>query len=162
METEMISLLCDVKFSFRKLVKTPGFTVAAILTLALGIGANTAIFSVVDAVLFRSLPVPEPEKLVALGFSIKNIPQVVSYPDLRDMREQADHYVDLFGYRIGTDGLSDGTRADQIVTSYVTSTYFSALGVKPALGHLFVPVDNDLEGPDPTVVLGYTYWKSHF
>ncbi|HLJ27937.1 MAG TPA: ABC transporter permease [Candidatus Angelobacter sp.] len=158
----MNSLFRDIKFSFRKLVKTPVFTAAAILTLALGIGANSAIFSVVDAVLFRSLPVPEPDKLVALGLSIKNIPQVVSYPDLRDMREQADRYVDLFGYRIGTDGLSDGTRADQIITSYVTSTYFTALGVKPALGRMFVPVDNDLQGPDPTVILSYTYWKSHF
>jgi putative ABC transport system permease protein len=158
----MSSLLRDIKHSYRMLGKSPVFTAAAILTLALGIGANTAIFSVVNAVLFRSLPVPEPDKLVALGLSIKNTPQVVSYPDLRDMRQQADRWVDLFGYRIGTDGLSDGTRADQIVTSYGTSTYFTALGVKPALGRLFIPTDNDLQGSDPTVVLGYTYWKSHF
>ncbi|MGE5322249.1 MAG: ABC transporter permease, partial [Actinomycetota bacterium] len=144
------------------LVKSPAFAFASILTLALGIGANTAIFSVVNAVLFRSLPVSEPEKLVALGFSVKNTPQVVSYPDLHDMREQADKYVDLFGYRIGTDGLSDGTRADQIITSYVTSSYFSALGVKPAYGRLFVSRGNDLQDRDATVILGYSYWKSHF
>jgi macrolide transport system ATP-binding/permease protein len=158
----MIHLFRDLKFSFRMLVKTPGFTIASVLTLALGIGANTAIFSVVDAVLFRSLPVPEPDKLVSLGFSIKNTPQVVSYPDLEEMRQQTGQWVDLFGYRIGTDGLSDGRRADQIITSYVTSTYFSALGVKPAFGSLLAPGEDNLQGRDSVVVLGYSYWKSHF
>jgi predicted permease len=158
----MKTILRDIKFSLRMLVKSPAFAIASILTLALGIGANTAIFSVVNTVLFRSLPVSEPEKLVALGLSVKNTPQVVSYPELHDMREQADKFVDLFGYRIGTDGLSDGTRPNQIITSYGTSSYFTALGVKPAFGQLFVPSANDLEGHDATLVLGYSYWKSHF
>ncbi|HTV56088.1 MAG TPA: ABC transporter permease, partial [Terriglobia bacterium] len=85
-----------------------------------------------------------------------------SYPDLRDIQRQAGGAVDLLAYKNGIDGLSKGGRADQIFATYVTGNYFTALGIKPALGRLILPSEGKLSGSDPVLVLGYSYWKSHF
>jgi predicted permease len=146
------------------LAKNPGFTAVAVLTLGLGIGANTAVFSVVNGVIIRGLPVQDPGALVTLGFTYKNDVglSLVSNPDFEDIQRQAGRWVDLFAYRFGVDGLSEGDRADRILANYVTGNYFTALGVKPALGRLILPSEGKVPGTDPIVVLGYSYWQSRF
>ncbi|MGH9404579.1 MAG: ABC transporter permease [Terriglobia bacterium] len=160
----MTTLIQDLRYGLRTLGKNPGFAAVSIITLALGIGANTAIFSVVNALFLRGLPVHNSNQLVTLGFRHKGdvgLP-LFSYPDLRDIRRQANHAVDLFAYKFGIDGLSEGARADQVLTSYVTGNYFTTLGIKPALGRLILPSEGKFPGSDPILVLGYSYWKSHF
>lgn len=152
----------DIRHSFRNLVRNPALTIAAVVTLTLGIGANSAVFCIINGLLFRSLPVPSPERLVAVGFSLDGRSGVMSYPDLQDIRRASEPVVDLFGYRVGTDGLSEGGKADQIITSYVTGTYFTGLEVRPAFGRLLLPSEGSLAGRNPVVVLSYAYWKSHF
>ncbi len=158
-----MTLLQDLKYSFRMLAKNPGFTAVAVITLALGIGANTAIFSVVNSLFLRGLAVSNPGQLVAMGFRQgKNAIPVFSYPDLKDVSDQAADSMDVFGYKFGVDGLSDSGHADRIITNYVTGNYFSVLGVKPALGRLILPSEGALGHSDPIIVLGYSYWKSRF
>jgi predicted permease len=146
------------------LAKNPGFTAVAVLTLALGIGANTAVFSVVNGLIIRGLQVQDPGALVSVGFTYKNDVglSLVSYPDFEDIQRQANKWVDLFAYRIGVDGMSEGDRADHILTNYVTGDYFTALGIKPALGRLILPSEGKVPGTDPVIVLGYSFWESRF
>ena len=160
----MGTLFQDLRYGWRILMKNPGFTAVAILTLALGIGANTAIFSVVNALLLRGLPVKNSDRLVALTFQQKKSGAfpVFSYPDLKDVRDQVGDSMDVFAYRFGVDGLSAGGRADRIVTNYVTGNYFSALGLKPALGRLILPSEGGPSRSDPVLVLGYSFWKNRF
>ncbi len=160
----MTSLIQDLKYGLRMLTKNPGFTAVAVLTLALGIGANTAIFSVVNGLVFRNLPVPRPGKLVSFGFMCKGNPGIpaTSYADLQDARHQGAKWVDLFAYRMGTDGLTVGDQTDRIATSYVTGNFFSGLGVQPALGRLILPSEGKPGGSDPIIVLSYSFWKSRF
>jgi putative ABC transport system permease protein len=160
----MQSLLQDLRYGLRMLAKNPGFTIVAVLTLALGIGANTAIFSVVNALFLRGLPVENADQLVALAFqqAKKDLPPLFSYPDLKDVGEQASGNMEVFAYRFGMDGLSDGGHADRLITNYVTGNYFTALGIKPALGRLILPSEGAMPGSDPVLVLGYSYWQSRF
>ncbi len=154
----------DLRYGLRQLRRNPGFTIVAVLTLALGIGANTALFSVVNALILRGLPVSNPDRLVSLAFHQKKsrILPTFSYPDLKDIRDQVGNSMEVFAYRFGMDGLSDGGHADRIVTNYVTGNYFSALGLKPALGRLILPFEGGPSRSDPVIVLGYSYWKSRF
>jgi predicted permease len=160
----MGTLLADLRYGLRMLARNPGFTAVAVLTLGLGIGANTAIFSAVNALFVRTIGVQNPGALVSLGFSHKKDVgfSLVSYPDFQDMQRQAGQSADLFAYRWGIDGLSEGDRADQISANYVTGNYFTALGVKPALGRLILPSEGGVPGADPVMVLGYSYWKTRF
>ncbi len=154
----------DVRYGLRQLRRNPGLAAIVVLTLGLGIGANTAIFSVVNALLLRGIPVQNPNQLVALAFhqgKSEGLP-LLSYPDLRDIGEQAGGSLEPFGYKFGMDGLSEGGHADRVVTNYVTGNYFSALGVKPALGRLILPSEGGPSRPDPILVLGYSYWQSRF
>ncbi len=158
------TLLQDVRYGLRQLRRNPGFTAVGIITLALGIGANTAIFSVANALYFTELPVPNPGELVSLGFLAKGNPGIptVSYSDLQDIRRQGGQWVNLFAYRLGMAGLGIGNQADHIMTSNVDGNYFSTLGVKPALGRLILPSESKAPGPDRVIVLAYPFWKSHF
>ncbi len=157
-------MLHDLKFGFRMLGKSPGVTAIAILALALGIGANTAIFSGLNAVFIKGLPVPNAQQLVALYFHQAKSAALplFSYLDLRDTRKQASGSMDVFGYFMGIDGLTTGAHADRVVTNYVTGNYFSALGVKPALGRLILPSEGGASRTDPVIVLAYSYWQSRF
>jgi predicted permease len=154
----------DLKYGLRMLAKNPAFTLVAVITLAIGIGANTAIFSVVNALFLRGLQVENPGALVSLGFAHKNDVgmSLVSYPDFEDIQRQADTRIDLFAYRFGFDGLSEGDRADHVLTSYVTGDYFTALGIKPGLGRLILPSEGRVPGADPVIVLGHSYWETRF
>jgi predicted permease len=160
----MGTLLHDIRYGMRMLARSPGFTAIAVLTLALGIGANTAVFSVVNGLIIRGLQVQDPGALVTVGFTHKGDVglSLVSYPDFEDIQRQANGWVDLFLYRFGFDGLSEGGRADHILTNYVTGDYFTGFGVKPALGRLILPSEGKVPGSDPVIVLGYSYWETRF
>ncbi len=156
--------LQDIRYALRMLRKSPGFTVVAVLTLALGIGANTAIFSIVDSFLLRPLPVPNPEQIVVIAYQPKHgLSNSSSIPEYRDIASQTTGILaSVFGYQVGTDGLSENGQAQRILTNYVTGNYFTALGVKPALGRLILPGEGETAGADPVAVLGYSYWQTRF
>ena len=162
----MTSLWADLRYAFRQLRKSPGFAVTAVLTLALGIGANTAIFSVTNGLFFHSLHLQQESRLVMLGFRQKGNPwrQYLSLPEYRDLRSQTQNvFSGLAAEQVGIDGLSMRlSRPDRIFTDYVTGNYFQVLGVQPLLGRFFLPSEGNTPGADPVMVLSYAYWKQHF
>lgn len=159
----MGSLLQDIQYGLRTLQKNPGFTAVAILTLALGIGANTAIFSLVDSFLLRPLPVKDPQQVITLAYQLKGgqMINIFSVPDYRDIREQTGKvFSDLLTYQVSLDGLSVNGKADRIVTNYVAGNFFSMLGIKPAIGRFILPSEEDIA--TPVLVLGHSYWMTRF
>jgi putative ABC transport system permease protein len=152
----------DVRYGLRMLAKSPGFTAIAIVTLALGIGVNTAIFSVLNGWLFRPLPVRAPQQIMVLAFFQQEEGSQFSYLDFLDFQKQADTFSDLFAYATGVAGLSANGNASEFAYSAVTGNYFSALGLKPALGRLFVPGEGEKPGEERLVVLGYSFWQKRF
>ena len=160
-----MGLFQDIRYALRQLRKNPGFTAVAISTLALGLGANVTIFSLVNGLILRQLPVPQPQQIAVLAAQQKDVPLGVyylSYPQLVDFRKQAEVFSDLFAYEVGLEGMSADNKADHLVASYVTGNYFSALGLKPALGRLFLPGEGETPGSEPLVVIGYSYWQKRF
>ncbi|HET7752170.1 MAG TPA: ABC transporter permease [Terriglobales bacterium] len=161
----MRTLLQDFRHAARQMRRTPAFAVVAILTLALGIGANVAIFSMVDWLLIRPLPVKDAGQITVLRLqqNLKILLATISIPDYQDIRSQTTAVFDgLCGYELSLDGLSvDGGKADRLVTNYVTGNFFSVLGIKPALGRFIVPSEGQTPGADPVIVLSYSYWKQH-
>jgi len=155
----------DVRYALRMLKKSPMLTAIVVLTLALGIGANTAIFGIVNGFILRPLPVKSPLQIMVLA---ANVPGDVigdyqlSYPQLADFRAQADAFSDMFAYQVGIGGLSFTGKTDQFFFDYVTGNYFSALGIQPAVGSLFLPSQSETSGKDPYVVLSYSYWQRRF
>ena len=161
----METLLQDIRYGARMLMKNPGFMIVAVITLALGIGANTAIFSMVDAFLLRPLPVADPAQITVLAFQQKhgNFQTQFSIADYRDIQNQTTGvFADVFAYQFGLDGLSVDGKADRVMTNYVSGNYFSALGIKPALGRFILPSEGAVAGADPVMVLGYSYWQTRF
>ncbi|HYM09138.1 MAG TPA: ABC transporter permease [Bryobacterales bacterium] len=158
------TLVQDVRYGLRMLAKSPGITAIVAITLALGIGVNTAIFSVLDGWLLRPLPVRAPEQIVVLAAQHKERRNPkFSYPDLLDFEKQAGALSDVFAYGLApSGGLSDGGRVSQFAYSAVTGNYFSALGVNPALGRLILPGEGEKPGEPLLVVLGYSYWQKRF
>lgn len=149
------ALLQDLRYGLRMLGKSRGLTATVTLTLALGIGANTAIFSLLNGWLLRPLPVQAPEQLVVLSSPI-------SYPDFVDFQSGTNAFSDVFAWRFGIAGMSAGGQASLFAYSAVTGNYFSALGVKPTLGRLFLPGENEKSGEQLLAVLGYAYWQRRF
>jgi predicted permease len=161
----METLLQDIRYGVRMLMRNPGFLFVAVVTLALGIGANTAIFSIIDGLLLRPLPVQNPAQLTVLAFQQQkgNIQAQFSQPDYRDIRSQSTEvFSEVFAYQIGLDGLSVDGKADRIVTNYVSGNFFTGLGIKPRLGRFILPSEGEIPGADPVIVLSYTYWKNRF
>jgi predicted permease len=155
----------DLRYALRQLRKSPGFTAVAIATLALGVGANVTIFSVVNGIILRPLPVPQPKQIVVLAAQQKGAPLGVyflSYPELTDLRKQSDTFSDLFAYEIGLEGMSADNKADHFLAGHITGNYFSGLGLKPELGRLFLPGEGEQPGSEAPVVLGYSYWQKRF
>ena len=158
----MSTLLQDIRYAARLLARQPGFTLVAVLTLALGIGATTAIFSLINAVLLRPLPgIQNPEQLVTLQ-RLQNDNRFLSfgYPDYLDYRDQSQSFSGLAAHS-GTplsfnQGITERIRGD-----LVTGNYFSLLGVKAARGRLILP-DDDRAGAPPVVVLSYAFWQRAF
>jgi predicted permease len=159
------TLFQDIRYALRGFRKAPGFVAVAILSLGLGIGVNTTIFSMVNMLLLRPLPVQNPNQLVTLLYQQHGgmSAQWFSYPDYRDLRARTGSaFSDVVAFRTSLDGLSVNGRADRIVTHFVTGNYFTMLGVKPALGRLLLPGEGEVEGADAIVVLSYSYWQARF
>ena len=155
----------DVRYALRMLAKSPVLTLIVVLTLALGIGANTAIFSIVNGFLLRPLPVKSPEQIMVVAAKLEGDTlgiSTLSYSQLADFRRQADVFSDIFGYQVDLGGLSVDGKPNQFFYSRVTGNYFSVLGLQPALGRLFLPTEGEAGGKDPYIVLGYSYWQKKF
>jgi predicted permease len=161
----MMNFLRDVRHSLRTLRGAPMFTAIAVLTLSLGIGANTAIFSLVNSVLLRPLPVPDPSQIVILTYTREHgtLGTQISYPALEDLRQQSNSpFTDLLGFQFGSDGMDVDGKAYSMFTNYVTGNYFDVLGVKPAAGRLILPTEGKVPGADPVIVLSYSLWQARF
>jgi predicted permease len=162
----MGTLLQDLRFAFRQLRKAPSFAVTAVLTLALGIGANTAIFSLVNSLLLKPLPVANPQQFAALGLRQNNGPLLPAFslPEFKQVRAQSrDSFSGIFAHTLGLDGFAiEGQQPQRIMTSYVSGNFFDVLGLKPAAGRLLLPSEGEVLGSDPVAVLGYEFWKEKF
>jgi putative ABC transport system permease protein len=156
----------DLRYAARTLRKTPGFAAVAVLTLALGIGANTAVFSVVNAVIFRPLPVRDADRLAVIATTRRSTSTLhgVSLPDLQDYRSATrDVFEDIAGYNVGFIGLaSESGRPARVLVSWVTQNYFQLLGIRPALGRLMRAEEGESDRTDSIVVLGYSTWQRRF
>ncbi len=157
----MNSILQDLKYSIRTLAKSPGFAAVAILTLALGIGANTAIFSVVNAVLLRPLPFKNPAQLVLMRETYKQVGNVsVSYPDFLDWRQQSHSFAAMAVINNVGFNLSGVTQPENIGGYAVSPNFLALVGVHPVLGRDFLPAE-EKPGTAPVLLLSYQLWQSH-
>ena len=152
----------DLSHGARLLKKSPSLTAIIVITLALGIGVNTAIFSVLNGWLLRPLPVRAPEQIVVLAFSQQHTGSNFSFPDFVDFCKQSETFSDVFAYGLSVAGLSADGRPNEFAYSSVTGNYFSALGVKPALGRFFLPGEGEASGTPLLVVIGNSYWQKNF
>ena len=155
------SFLADVRFACRWLRKSPGFTAAAVASLAVGIGFNTALFAVADALLFRPLPVSHPERLVdvytSAPGSATNRFGSTSYPDYLDLAAHNDVFDDLIGYSPIFGALSLGDRSRLTLGEIVTGNYFRSLGVNAVFGRTLLPEDDAVDAPR-VAMISYRYW----
>jgi predicted permease len=156
-----MSILFDLRYALRGLGRQPGFTGVAILSIALGIGLNTTIFSVVNAVLLKKLPVSEPDRLVEVYTNLsEEMPYLTtSYPDYRDLRDSVDALEGLAAYAM-VRGILFLEGSPQLVSGeVVTGNYFEVLGIQPQKGRFFLPEEDDTEGTHPVVVLSHGFWQ---
>ncbi len=160
----MHSFWQDMKYAMRSLRNSPGFAIIAVVTLGLGMAVNTTVFSVINGLLLRSLPVPHAEQITVLAMKQPGAEgfQAFSYPDFQDIRSQAAGSGEVFGYRTTLVSVIADGKGDHCVLSRVTGNYFSALGIKPALGRLILSSEGQTPGADPVFVLGYAYWQKRF
>jgi putative ABC transport system permease protein len=161
----------DVRYGLRMLAKNPGFTAIAILTLALGIGANTAIFSLVDQMLLRRLPVKHPEQLVVLRspglkeghvWSDGDDAQSFSYPIYKGLRGNTSVVSGMLARFAFNASISSHGQTERGLGELVSGNYFDVLGVRPSFGRLLTPDDDKVPGGHPLAVLSYAYWQQHF
>lgn len=168
------NLLRDLRYGLRGLWRNPGFTAVAVVTLALAIGANTSIFSLLDQALLRALPVQDPDQLVVLSYSGDksghtqsyggNTPghhHEFSYPMYRDLRDKGTVFNGLIAAAPADVGVTWNNHAEPVPAEMVTGNYFETLGVRPAQGRLFGAFDETAEGANPVAVLSFDYWKTH-
>ena len=157
----------DIRYGIRTLSRSPGFCLVAVTTLALGIGANTAMFRLLDQIVLRLLPVKEPERLVMITergnfFGDSYGPNTLSWPMFEDLRDNNRVFNGMF-CRFPTDvSLGDGDRAAQVTAELVSGSYFSVLGVDMALGRPIAPQDDSVPDSQPVVVLSYSFWQAYF
>ncbi len=157
----MSTLVTDLRFAFRMLAKRPGFTSVAVLALALGIGANTAVFSVIRGVVLRPLRYQDPDRLVAVWESNAKssvLREPSSPPNLKDWSEQNRCFTAMAGYTLGSSPFTDSGEAEMLDTGYVTANYFELLAVKPALGRAIASSDAEKE----VVLLSAELWDRRF
>jgi putative ABC transport system permease protein len=168
----MNSLLQDGRFALRQLRKSPGFTVTVVVTLALGIGANAAIFTLFDQALLRMLPVEKPKELVRFEFTGTysgsassfggDIDNYFSYPMYKDLKTKNQVFTDIIASDRVDAGVVWHNQAEARDGEVVTGNYFQLLGLNPAAGRLFTPQDESAKDANPVVVLGHDYWKGRF
>src|SRR5262249_1142952 len=159
----MEALLKDCRYAIRSMLKSPGFAAVGILSLAIGIGANAAIFSLVNTVLFHPLPVAEPQRLVEItptrtGEDFGNF----SYPAYKDFRDRNEVLEGTAAYRFAPMSLSRDGNNERIWGFLVSGNYFDVLGVRPAAGRLFTQEDDRAPGANPVAVLSYGCWQRRF
>ncbi|MFL6520820.1 MAG: ABC transporter permease [Chthoniobacterales bacterium] len=162
-------MLNDIRYGLRQLIKHPAFTIIAILTLALGIGANTAIFSVVNAVLLKPLPFPEPDQLIAVGMTDlrakdQSVLSSMSYPDFFDFRDQNRTLTSIAVYRDRSFALTAEEGATSLRGQKVSGEFFDVLGIKPQIGRAFTRADEQAGGGPAgfTVILSHEFWQQHY
>ena len=166
--------LRDLRYGLRGLLHNPGFSIVAVLTLALAIGANTTIFSLLDQAMLRTLPVQDPGRLVVFSSSGDQDGHVHSeggdspghwheftYPMVRDLREKNDVFSGIVASAQHDAGITWNHRAESVPTELVTGNYFQTLGVRPAVGRLFGASDETAPGANPVAVLNFDYWRTH-
>jgi putative ABC transport system permease protein len=157
------TLLRDIRYSIRGLLKRPGFTFIALVTLALGIGANTAIFSLVNTVLLRPIPVDKPGEIVSVSIRGKDDSMgAFSYPNFKDFRERNQVLSDLLIYRFAPMSLSRDGSSERLWGFEVSGNYFDLLGVHAIKGRTFLPEEDQTRLAHPVVVLSYGYWQRRF
>ena len=160
----MEKLLQDIRFGFRQLIKQPGFATLAIISMALGIGANTSIFSLVDTVLLRPLAVKEPSQLVELYGTTNNGADwsLQSYLNYKDYRDRNTVFSGLFVYRVVVSSLTVNNSSQRVWGYLVSGNYFDVLGVKPMLGRAFLPEEDQTPDSHPVAVISYNCWQRRF
>ena len=171
----MNTLLQDLRFALRQLRKSPAFTLTVILTLALGIGANAAVFTLFDQALLRMLPVDRPKELVrfvwsgafsgsmsSFGGDTATEHNYFSYPMYKDLRDHNQVFQDILAADVANVGISWHNQAENESSEVVTGNYFQMLGLRPALGRLFTMQDDTAKNANPVLVLSYNYWKTRF
>jgi predicted permease len=152
-------LIQDLRYGLRMLAKSPGFTVMAILTLTLGIGANTALFSVVNGVLFNPLPYPHPEQLVWLAESKPNFSSgSISWPNFKDWQKENRTFSGMGLYRGNNFNLTGHGEAEQLQARFLTYDFLNAVGVKPLIGRTFAPGEDEI-GATPIVIISEQLWR---
>ncbi|HEY7856332.1 MAG TPA: ABC transporter permease [Terriglobales bacterium] len=158
----MSQLLRELRYGLRSLRQAPAFAAIAILTLGLGLGANTAIFSMVDAVLLRPLPFPQPDRLIEARESSRNFPSMSdSYPDFLDWAADTHSFTGLAAYRNTDDVLTHAGTPAIVSGQDATAQYFDVLGIKPELGRTFTPAEDRVGAPD-VVVIADRLWRERF
>ena len=150
----------DVSYAVRILSRSPGFTVVAVFSLALGIGVNALVFSVVNALVLRPLPIEHPEQVVFIAGPFSRPGH--SFPNYRDVRDRNHSFSGLVAYRISPMELEARNNADRIWGYLATGNYFDVLGIRPALGHFFHQEDDLHPGASPFAVLSYNCWQGRF
>ncbi len=169
----MARLTSDLRFALRQIFRSPGFAITAVVTLALAIGANTAIFTLLNQALLRALPVKDPNQLVVLSYAgsreghkesqggdSPGHDHYFSYPMYRDLRDNSKVFSGLAAAAPANAGVSWNNRAEQVPVEMVSGNYFQTLGVQPAAGRLLLPGDETTDKANPVVVLSFDYWTS--
>ncbi len=153
-------MINDLRFAFRMLVKYPAFSIVAFLALVLGIGANTTVFGIINALLLRPLPVGHSKEVVKVFTTDNHIKgnQSTSYPNFQDYANQNTAFSSMAAYTFAGMGMSRGTDTLNVTGLLVSGNYFDLLQVKPALGRTFLAEEDSTPNGHPVVVLGYKFW----
>jgi putative ABC transport system permease protein len=160
----MTAVIQDLKYGLRMLAKNPGFTTVAVLSLALGIGANSTVFSIVDNLFLKPWPVKDPERLAVILTDWPKEPdfRMSSYPDYLDIRHEVSAFSDVVAYGDRGAFVSGEGQGQEVSVEVVSQNYFAALGVKALLGRTFSPQPNQAAAEDRAVVLSYALWQKYF
>src|SRR3954451_13773552 len=157
-------MMHDLRFAVRQLWKAPGFTIAAVLVLTLGIGANTAVFSLVHTMLFAPPGYVRPDQLVQIFSQDTKNPKSFrefSYPTLNDLRAQNSVFSGVAGFNVGMVGIGEKTNPRRTFASVVTANYFEVLGVAPVIGRVFTPEEEQPGRAASVALVSYGYWTRH-
>lgn len=160
----MVSLMLDLRYSLRGLVRTPGFTLAAMAVLALGIGVNAALFSLVRELIFSPRPYPDPGQIVQLFSQDRKNPlsfRNFSYPAYRDLREQNTVFTDVLAHNITMVGVGQGAQARRVFAAVVSANYFATLGVVPIRGRGFLPEEERPGADIASTIVSHAYWRKN-
>src|SRR3954471_2594565 len=162
MNSKLHTVLQDLRYAIRMLAKSPNFTAVAILTLALGIGANTALFSVINGILLTPLPFPEPDRLVSLYTNRLHFERAsISYPNFLDWQRDNQSFTSMAAFRPDDFRLTGSGEAEHLRGEMVSADFFSTLGVRPLMGRWFTREEDRLGGA-PVVIISSGLWKRKF